>query len=83
MMERNTDKLFILGELAGPSCLHLVRLLIQYNVFVEEIAARVATLNAEQWVEAAGHLEAHLTLLDQVIDKCEHEVKPIHDSVKG
>jgi hypothetical protein len=83
MMERNIDKLFLLGGLAGPSCLHLVRLLQQYDATVEGIVSRVAMLNAEQWVEAVGHLEKHITLLDSVIDKCEHEVRPIHDSIKG
>lgn len=83
MLERNIDKLFILGDVAGPSCLHLVRLILQYNAFIERVVARIAILNAEQWVEAASHIEKHLTLLDKVIEKCEHEVRPIHDSVKG
>lgn len=83
MLDRNIDKLFILGELAGPSCLHLVRLLIQHNVAVDAIASRMMMLNAEQWIEAVDQLEDHLTLLDNVIAKCEHEVQPIHDSIKG
>lgn len=83
MIDRNIDKLFILGDLAGPSCLQLVRLLLQYNASVEEIASLVVTLNAEQWVEAIGHLDEHLVLLDGVIDKCEYEVRPIHDAIKG
>jgi hypothetical protein len=29
-----------------------------------------------------GRIGQHLTLLDQVIAKCEREVRPIHDSVK-
>jgi len=45
--------------------------------------SHVVTLNAEQWVEAVGHLEEHLVLLDGVIDKCENEVRPIHDTIKG
>ena len=83
MMERNIDKLFILGDVAGPSCVHLVRLLIQYNTTVERFASYIMTLNAEQWIEATGHLEEHLALLDQVIAKCKHEVEPIHDAIKG
>jgi hypothetical protein len=81
MLERNIDKLYVLGDVAGPSCLHLVRLLIQYNTTVQQLAAHVAVMNAEQWLEAVDHLYAHLRLLDGVIDKCEHEVKPIHDSI--
>jgi len=83
MMERNIDKLFVLGDVAGPSCVHLVRLILQYNATVASIASHMVSLNAEQWVEAAGHIEGHLTLLDKVIEKCEHEVRPIHDSIKG
>jgi hypothetical protein len=32
---------------------------------------------------SGGQLEGHLALLDKVIAKCEHEVQPIHDAVKG
>ncbi len=83
MIERNIDKLFILGDIAGPSCVHLVRLLIKYNDTVEQIVARVTHLNAEQWITAVGHLEEHLALLDKVIDKCEHEVRSIHNRILG
>jgi hypothetical protein len=83
MLDRNIDRLFILGDLAGPSCLQLVRFITQYNSTVEDMAQRIMIMNAEQWKEAVGHLEDHLRLLDQVIAKCEHEVRPIHDSVKG
>jgi hypothetical protein len=83
MMDRNIDKLFILGDIAGPSCLHLVRLLLQYNATVSSISSHLVALNAEQWVEAAGHLENHLTLLEKVIEKCEHEVRRIHDFIEG
>jgi len=83
MLDRYTDKLFLLGEVAGPACLHLVRMLLQYNQVVEAMAARLPSLNYDQWPEALGHIEKHLTLLDAIIDKCEHEVKPIHDAVEG
>ncbi len=81
MLERNTDKLYILGEKAGPICLQLVRFIPQYNGIVEALVTRVMMMNAEQWREAVGHLEEQLTLLDQIADKCEHEVRPLHDSV--
>jgi hypothetical protein len=83
MLERNIDKLFILGGLAGPSCLHLVRLLLQHDALVERIASHIVSLNAEQWVKAADHIEEHLTLIDKVIEKCDHEVRPIHDAIKA
>jgi len=83
MLERNIDKLFILGDVAGPNCVHLVRLILQYNDAANNIISHIAAMNAEQWPEAVRHLEEHLALLDKVIEKCEHEVRPIHDAVKG
>jgi hypothetical protein len=83
MLERNTDKLFILGDVAGPSCVHLVSLILQYNDAAENIVSHVVAMNAEQWPEAVSHLEEHLALLDKVIEKCEPEVRPIHDAVHG
>jgi hypothetical protein len=83
MIERNVDKLFLLGDLAGPSCLHLFRFLLQYNATVEQFASRAAIMNAAQWIEAADQLDEHLTLLDGIIDKCEQEVRPIHASIAG
>jgi hypothetical protein len=83
MLDRYTDKLFLLGEIAGPSCLHLVRMLLQYNAVVDAMAARITALNYDEWTEALSHIEKHLMLLDAIFAKCEHEVKPIHDAVEG
>lgn len=83
MLERNIDKLFLLGEVAGPSCLQLVRLLLQYNAFIETVATSSLMMSAAQRREALTHINEHLTLLDQVVTKSEHEVRPVHDSVKG
>lgn len=81
MLERNIDKLFMLGGLAGVSCLQLVNVIWQHNALADELAARVAMMNATQWPEAIGHLEQHLGLLEGVVAKCKHEVGPIHDEV--
>jgi hypothetical protein len=83
MLDRNIDRLFMLGDIAGPACLQLVNVLLQYNTLVDEIAARIVSMNAGQWMEAIGHLEHHLTLLDGVVTKCKHEVAPLHDAVRG
>jgi hypothetical protein len=40
MLDRNVDRLFMLGDAAGPACLQLVNVLLQHNALVEEIAAR-------------------------------------------
>jgi len=82
MLERYIDKLFLLGDIAGPSCLHLVRLIMQYNSTVQNIASATLMMSGVQRQEALGHIAEHLSLIDQVIAKCEHEVRPIHDSVK-
>lgn len=83
MIDRNTDRLFLLGDVAGPSCIHLVRFLVQYNDFAGQLVSHIVTLNAEQWQVAIGQLDDHLGLLDGIVDKCEAEVRPLHDSVKG
>jgi hypothetical protein len=79
MLERNIDKLFILGDVAGPTCIQLSRLIIQYNATVETITQRILTLNADQWITAIQQVYEHLALLDKVVDKADHEVRPIHD----
>jgi hypothetical protein len=83
MLERNTDRLYILGEIAGPSCLQLVRFILQYNDLVSVLITRVMVMNAVQWREAVAQLEEHLRLLDQIVAKCEHEVRPLHDAGGG
>jgi hypothetical protein len=83
MLERNIDKLFMLGGLAGVGCLQLVNVIWQYNALADELGARVAMMNATQWPVAIGHLEQHLNLLDAVVAKCAHEVGAIHGDVKG
>ena len=83
MLERNIDQLYLLGSSAGGSCIQLINVLWQHNELAERLATRVPTMNAEQWPEAVGHLEQHLNLLEGVVAKCEHEVGPIHDKVRG
>jgi hypothetical protein len=83
MLERNTDRLYILGEIAGPSCLQLVRFILQYNDFVTALITRIMVMNAEQWREGVAQLEEHLRLLDQIVAKCEHEVRPLHEARGG
>jgi hypothetical protein len=82
MLERNIDKLFLLGEIAGPSCLQLVRLIMQYNSTAQAIASASIVMNAAQKREALSKIADHLSLLDKVVTKCEHEVRPVHESIK-
>lgn len=63
-----------MGDVAGPSCLELVRVLLLYNAQAGSIASRIAGMNAHQWTEAIGHLDHHLTSLDDVVAKCKHEL---------
>lgn len=83
MLDRNTDRLFLLGRIAGPSCLSLVRTILIYNSLVDAITSRMALLNHEEWIEALSHIEKHLVLLDAIIAKCEREVRPLHDAVES
>ena len=83
MLERNIDRLFLLGDTAGPACLQLVAIIEQHNDLAADIASRAVMMRPEQWPEAYGHLRDSLDLLAAVIAKCEHELAPIHDSIKG
>jgi hypothetical protein len=82
MFDRNIDRLFMLGAKAGPSCLQLVNVLLQYNTFVNEISQRTMMLGPNQWANGLDQLDEHLTLLSGVIVKCECDVRPLHDAVK-
>jgi len=83
MIDRNIDRLFMLGGVAGPSCLQLVGSLLQYNTLVEEFAARMMSMNAEQWTSRVPYLEENISLVSKAIEKCEREVWPIHNAIKG
>ena len=83
MLGRNIDLLFMLGETAGPACLQLVGLMLQYDALLQDITARMMMLSAGQWAEGVRHLQEHLFLLDTVVAKCEREVRPIHDAISG
>lgn len=83
MLDRNTDRLYVLGKAAGPSCLQLVSILMQYNTFIDEVGARIVTLNADQWGEFVKQADDHLKLVGHVIAKCEHEVKTIYSVVEN
>jgi len=82
MLERNVDRLFMLGEEAGPSCLELVNVLLQYNEFVEAIAGRSMMMDANQWAEGVHELQEHLRSLEGVLAKCERDVGPLHGTIK-
>jgi len=82
-IERNIDSLFMLGDLPGAACQQLVTVIEQHNDMVDAIAQRMMVMGPGQWAEGVDHLQNSLTLLDQVVAKCESEVKVIHDAVKG
>jgi hypothetical protein len=83
MLERNIDELFMLGQMAGASCIKLVSVIWQHNALAERLASRVATMNAKQWPEALRHLEQHLNLLQRVAARCRHGVEEIHHKIGG
>jgi hypothetical protein len=65
------------------SKLKSARLIVQYNTTVEMLTQHILRLNADQWVAAIQQIYEHLDLLDRVVDKADHEVRPIHDRVLG
>jgi len=82
MLDRNIDRLFMLGDLGGPSCLQLVRLIMQHNTTVDALANGMVVMG-RQWPEVVGQIEPHLALLEKVVEKCEHEIKPLHGAIRG
>lgn len=78
MISRYIDQLFMLGELAGPSCLELVSLLFQYNTILDEATSLMMSMNATEWAaQGMSRLETHLASLERVASKCETELARI------
>lgn len=48
MLDRTIDRLFMLRDVAGPSCLQLVRLLLQYNATVDALSQSIVMLGSSQ-----------------------------------
>ena len=83
MLERNFDRLFLLGPRAGPICLQTVNVLSQYNSFVDAVAQRTMMLGPKEFAQGLDQLDQHLTFLSDVLIKCESAVKPMHDAIKS
>ena len=79
MIDRNIDKLYLPGKTGGLACVQLVGQLYQHNDLVERMVGGMKTIDTE----VISHLRKSLELLDKVIAKCEHEVRPIHSAIKG
>lgn len=75
MIDRNIDRLYMLGKSAGPSCLQLVATMFQYNTMVDQMFAADA--------RATVRLADHLLEIDLIIQRCEEQVKPIHDILQA
>ena len=82
MIDRNIDRLFMLGGSAGPSCLQLVGGLFQYNNLVEQFTNGMMSMNAAEWTSRMPDLEKSVSLVGDAIEQCEREVRPIHDRIK-
>lgn len=81
-IERNLDRLFVIGPVAGPSCIQLYALIMQYNSLVGSMSARLMVMNREDWPTAISYLDEHIKLLRIAINKCERKLRPIHDNIE-
>ena len=79
MLMRNVDSLYMLGEPAGPTCLQLVSVVLQYNDLVQTAAAQIATMNKGEWADHLGALGGHLKAIQILITQAQAEVAPAHD----
>jgi len=77
MLERNIDKLFILGDDAGVCCLQLVRLIFEHQAKVADIASRIVTMNQGQWPAVVDDLQKQLDLLDKSIEACTYKIQKL------
>lgn len=84
MVERNLDRFYLLEEPAGPACLQLASLIMQYNDALDQMTATVLPrMHGGQWGESVEHLEENAALIVAVADKCISLLTPISDAVKG
>jgi hypothetical protein len=74
LIDRNVERLFMLGEPAGPSCLQLVNTIFQFNSFVAAMAARSIMMDLPQWERDVDKLLEHLQSFQQIAVKCKQEV---------
>jgi hypothetical protein len=82
MLNRSIDRLFILGDSAGLSCITLVRLLTQYNERLANLSACLGAMDQHQWPDAVRVLIERLKLFRESAIDCEHKVRPIYLSAK-
>ena len=83
MLERNVDNLYLLDEPAGPDCLDLFNLLLEYNACVERVAFRVMAMNAQQLREEVGHLHRRLEVISAEASEAAAAVRPPHDAARA
>ncbi len=79
MLDRNVDRLYLLGEPAGPTVLQLISVALQYNAMLDQLASRCLTEAHVSPRVYAGHLLGHMTAMEKLIADAGNELKPIHD----
>jgi hypothetical protein len=83
MLDRNIDRLFLLGKPAAPTCLQLVSIIGQFNSTAVEFAGAAMMADKDGWAESVDQLGQHLHFIDQLAQECADEVKPIDETVAG
>jgi hypothetical protein len=79
LLTRNVDNLYLLGEQAGPTCLQLVSVILQYNDLVQSAAAQLADKAKGEWTDLLHALEGHLTAIETLLGQAQKEIGPVHD----
>jgi len=80
MLTRNVDNLYLLGEQAGPTCLQLVSIVLQYNDLVQSAAAQLADKAKGEWTNLLHALEGHLKAIDILVGEAQQELAAVHDA---
>lgn len=80
MLDRNVDRLYQLGEPAGPTVLQLIAVVLQYNELVERLSNEVLTSGDSDWTRIHKCLRGHLQAMQILLGEAEAAVGGLHDA---
>jgi hypothetical protein len=77
ILERNVDKLYMLGEPAGPLCLRLIHMLFEQDMQTVASVSSMGPMSRYEWPPVVDELERSLAGLSDKVAECERAVQPI------
>ena len=77
ILERNIDRLFMLGDHAGPLCLQLVHMLYEHDVLTSASVSRMGPMGPEEWHAEVDKVNLNLVELNEKVAACKRAVQPL------